>query len=255
MDDKLKTPYSHVFNFSFSRDLGHDFALEASYVGRLGRHLLQETDLALPEDIVDPASHMDYFTAATMFSKLAQGRNSRRRRQHPNPGYWEHLFPTAGGDPGSQLWGCDRIPYGQYRRHCDQHPGHVRHLRLQRRRRDRRPASTSIHPPISAPASPPVRNSRDSPGPTPYNFFMPQFSSLWGWRSSGNSAYHAFNLTLRHALRTGVQFDVNYTFSKSIDVGSNAERVNVFDNGRRILQPGDQFLGAEPACARSPIST
>jgi hypothetical protein len=37
------------------------------------------------------------------------------------------------------------------------------------------------------------------------------------------------NLTLRRSLRVGVQFDVNYTFSKSIDVGSNAERVNVFD--------------------------
>ena len=71
MDDKLKTPYSQVFNFSFTRDLGHDYALEASYVGRLGRHLLQETDLGLPEDIVDPKSHMDYFTAATMLSKLA----------------------------------------------------------------------------------------------------------------------------------------------------------------------------------------
>lgn len=65
--------------------------------------------------------------------------------------------------------------------------------------------------------------------PMQYNFFMPQFSSLWGWRSSGNSSYNAMNLTLRRSLRAGVQFDVNYAFSKSIDVGSNAERVNVFD--------------------------
>jgi len=50
MDNKLKTPYSHVFNFSITRDLGHSFAFEATYVGRLGRHLLQETDLGMPED-------------------------------------------------------------------------------------------------------------------------------------------------------------------------------------------------------------
>ena len=37
------------------------------------------------------------------------------------------------------------------------------------------------------------------------------------------------NLTLRKSLSSGIQFDVNYAFSKSIDVGSNAERVNVFD--------------------------
>jgi hypothetical protein len=72
-------------------------------------------------------------------------------------------------------------------------------------------------------------------GPTPYNFFMPQFASLWGWRTSGNSSYHALNLTFRRALTNGVQFDINYTFSKSIDVGSNAERINVFDtNGSNV---------------------
>jgi len=58
---------------------------------------------------------------------------------------------------------------------------------------------------------------------------MPQFSSLWGWRSSGNSSYNAMNLTLRKAVTSGIQFDVNYTYSKSIDVGSNAERINLFD--------------------------
>ncbi|HET6176852.1 MAG TPA: carboxypeptidase-like regulatory domain-containing protein [Candidatus Sulfotelmatobacter sp.] len=227
MDDKLKTPYSHVFNFSFSRDLGHDFALEASYVGRLGRHLLQETDLALPEDIVDPASHMDYFTAATMFSKLARAGTDVGDVQ-PIP-YWEHLFPTAGGDPGTQLWGCDSIPFANIgatltntQAMYDTFACNVR---------DEIVALQYVDTPSNFGACfPACSQLPGQSAPTPYNFFMPQFSSLWGWRSSGNSAYHAFNLTLRRALRSGVQFDVNYTFSKSIDVGSNAERVNVFDN-------------------------
>jgi hypothetical protein len=74
---------------------------------------------------------------------------------------------------------------------------------------------------------------------------MPQFASLWGWRTSANSSYHAFNLTLRHALRNGVQFDVNYTFSKSIDVGSNAERINVFDtNGNNAGGFASQVINA-----------
>ena len=89
-------------------------------------------------------------------------------------------------------------------------------------------------------------------GPTAYNFFMPQFSSLWGWRTSGNSSYNALNLTLRHVFSAGIQFDVNYTYSKSIDVGSNAERINLFDtptpdSRRGVLQPGDQFVGPQPA--------
>ena len=32
-------------------------------------------------------------------------------------------------------------------------------------------------------------------------------------------------------MSAGLQFDINYTYSKSIDVGSNAERVNGFESG------------------------
>ena len=60
-------------------------------------------------------------------------------------------------------------------------------------------------------------------------FFDDQFSSLYAWRSIGNSAYHSLQLTLRHAMSAGLQFDFNYTFSKSIDIGSNAERINEFE--------------------------
>lgn len=68
------------------------------------------------------------------------------------------------------------------------------------------------------------------PGPTPYNFFDPQFSSLYSWRSIGHSYYHALETTLRrHA--GGLQFDLNYTYSKSIDINSNAERVSEYENG------------------------
>jgi hypothetical protein len=81
--------------------------------------------------------------------------------------------------------------------------------------------------------------------PTPYNYFLPQFSSLWGWRTAGNSSYNALNISLRHALSQGVQFDVNYTYSRSIDVGSNAEWINVFDtNGTNAGGVSSQVINA-----------
>ncbi|HEX3543400.1 MAG TPA: hypothetical protein VHT31_02645, partial [Candidatus Acidoferrum sp.] len=40
----------------------------ATYVGRLGHRLLQQRDLAMPLNLKDPKSGMDYFTAATMFA-------------------------------------------------------------------------------------------------------------------------------------------------------------------------------------------
>ena len=49
--------------------------------------------------------------------------------------------------------------------------------------------------------------------------------------SNGNSAYNAGQFSLRHAMTHGLQFDFNYTYSRSIDAGSNAERINQFEGG------------------------
>ncbi len=40
IDDNLKTPYSHVVDFSITRELAHNFVLEATYTGRFAHHLL-----------------------------------------------------------------------------------------------------------------------------------------------------------------------------------------------------------------------
>ena len=210
MDDRLKTPYSHVVDFSVTRELGHNFSLEMSYVGRFGRRLLQETDLAMPENIRDPRSGMDYFTAATMLSKMAYaGVDPADPTIAPIP-FWENLFPVPAG---STQTATQQI-YGQF--------------------------WNNIYPPnygneivalqaLDTACDPLCAQLPGQTEPTKYNFFLPQFSSLWGWRSSGNSSYNALNLSLRHAFSQGLQFDINYTYSKSIDVGSNAERINIFD--------------------------
>jgi hypothetical protein len=52
-----------------------------------------------------------------------------------------------------------------------------------------------------------------------------QAFSMYGWSSIGNSSYHALQVTLRKQLSQGAQFDLNYTFSKSIDITSAASRV------------------------------
>ncbi|MGA7906215.1 MAG: carboxypeptidase-like regulatory domain-containing protein [Candidatus Sulfotelmatobacter sp.] len=238
MDDKLKTPYSHVFNFSLTRELGHNFVLEASYVGRLGRHLLQETDLALPQDIVDTKSHTDYFSAATRLSKLAYAGTDIHNVGTTNAGmYWADLFPAAAGPTGSVGSGCapgsldsnGNFTLANYTATQAMYDNLVCNLgdeivALQY-------ADTPTFDPTGQTCFPACSQLPGQSGPTPYNFFMPQFSSLWGWRSSGNSSYNAMNLTLRHTLSKGIQFDVNYTYSKSIDVGSNAERISLFSSG------------------------
>jgi hypothetical protein len=52
-----------------------------------------------------------------------------------------------------------------------------------------------------------------------------QAISAYAWGSVGNSNYNALQASLRKQFSNGLQFDLNYTYSKSIDVTSTAARV------------------------------
>jgi hypothetical protein len=56
-------------------------------------------------------------------------------------------------------------------------------------------------------------------------FLSNQAFSMYGWSSIGTSSYHALQVSLRKQFSHGMQFDFNYTFSKSIDITSAASRV------------------------------
>ena len=44
--DKMKTPYAHVMDFSIQQEMRKGLVFELDYVGRLGRQLMQQLDLA-----------------------------------------------------------------------------------------------------------------------------------------------------------------------------------------------------------------
>ena len=90
LDDKLKTPYSYAFDLSFERQLPHGFAIETAYVGRIAHRLLQQEDLGQPRDIVDPASHTDYFTATRGLDNAVLS-GADESAVGPIP-YWENLY-------------------------------------------------------------------------------------------------------------------------------------------------------------------
>ena len=64
----------------------------------------------------------------------------------------------------------------------------------------------------------------------PYAYFAEQYDSLAAISSIGRSNYHAMILTLRKRFSDGMQFDINYTLSKSKDMGSQVERGSGFGN-------------------------
>jgi hypothetical protein len=251
LDDKLKTPYSHVIDFSLTRELPGHFALEASYIGRLGHRLLQEDDLAMPLDIKDPKSKMDYFTAARMLTN-ATNAGTDISQIAPIP-YFENLFPTAAGQLGFGPPGDPRdlgcAPGNNV--NATNYTATQAMYDLFSCFPSNETTAMQVFDLFCLPACSQLPGQ--PVGGEPFNFFDDQWSSLYAWRSIGNSSYNAMQLNLKKAMSNGLQLDFGYTLSKSIDIGSNAERINALNTSTGGFY--DQVVNAwSPNQLRAPSS-
>lgn len=230
LDDKLKTPYSYAIDFSVSRELKAGFALEVAYVGRIGRRLLQEKDLAQPANLSDPKSGLSYFQAITALAKVYRTGVSVEKFA-ANPAvppkvaqYFQDMMQPlqSGGaysvsagpcvDSGSPTSTTSAL-VAAYALFCGGS------------RNETTPLST-----WDTTGIPDANIAGVSYFPIngPYSFYQSQDASLFAWSSQGRSNYNALQVMLRHRTSHGLTFDFNYTFSKSIDMGSDAERVSLF---------------------------
>jgi hypothetical protein len=212
IDGTIKTPYAHVYSFNIGRELPHDFSLELGYVGRGGRKLLIQRDLAMPVNLVDPQSGMDYFTAAQMFARFIEADMSVAAvGNNPIP-YWENLFPGAVGAPFAG--GCDIDGLGRPARNATE-------------------AMYDLYKCVAPDYTTGLLIFDLFGEPSfsrfgPFSYFDDQYSALASWSSIGTSEYHAFQLSLRKRFSAGTQFDFNYTLSKALDINSEAERVEEY---------------------------
>lgn len=206
IDDTIQTPSAHTVSAIIGRELPGNFAFEGGYVGRFGRDLLVRRDLAMPLNLVDTASGMDYFTAAQAVIQATQAAGisdgaplSAYAGLAPIP-YWENLFPGAASSTASATAAIAR-------RFNIDGPDYITSLWLMDQ--------------LCIPSC-----SKFGP----FAFFAEQYDSLAALSSLGRSNYHAMVLTLRKRYSRGLQFDVNYTLSQSKDMGSNVERGSAFGN-------------------------
>jgi len=223
LDGRMHTPYSHVVNFSITRELPKNFVVEASYVGRFAHHLLQEEDMSQPVNLRDPKSGQDYFTAAQMLAK--QYFAGVPVSQVKPVAFFQNMFPNAAGPAVDQMYNSSPSA-------CGLRPGVPVNLTATQAMYDAFACNAGNETTALFVADlfgfPSFATTAD--GKTqPYVFYNPQWSSLYAWRSIGNSAYNGLQLSLRKRMSNGLNLDFNYTYSKSIDVGSNAERINEFE--------------------------
>jgi len=200
VDSRIKTPYTEAFDFSIERELPGGFTLETNYVGRVAKHVIQSLDIAEPVDYVDPQGGGDYFSAGAQLSKITDQNGDVFPAKVGTIPYFEDIFPFMknydyNGESATQAiynneWALNRQGLGETQSIAD----------------------IDFFCYYGCPAG------------YQSKFWQPQYSSLYALSSIGQSYYNALQVTLHHPTSHGLQFDVDYTFSKSIDWGSGVER-------------------------------
>ena len=216
IDDQIKPPYTINFDFAVNHDLGHGLSLQAAYVGRLSRRSLALTDLAALTNLRDAQSGQTSFQAAQQIIGLLQAGTPINKVQ-PIP-FWQNLWPGAAGNG---LTATQAI-YQTFQKHAFG-------------------SSFNDYSNILFGLDGYCFPSCSMFGPNA--MFNPQFAGLTAWSSVGRGSYNAFQVTVRKQFASGLMFDANYTYSKSIDYTSNAERENGINVNFRSLIPNSWSPG------------
>jgi hypothetical protein len=204
IDPHYKTPYSETFTFGVQRELPGNFLVEAAYFGRFGHRLLSRGDAGQVVDYIDPASGQHLVDAFTQLS-LA----SRNNQPIPALPFFENVVtPTLEANYGTDCPGLGNFFFGAPSSSCAD-------------------LINNLFSPL-----PTIGDMGDTfaalytgvlgGGPMiPANVGLdPQFSSQLYFGNKSYSNYNALLASLHKRMSHGLQFDVNYTYSHSIDNSS-----------------------------------
>jgi hypothetical protein len=191
VDQHIKQPYTMNLNFSVGREFNHGLFIQGSYVGRLSRRSLVVTDLAQPTNLRDPQSGVTYWQAVNELARASRaGVATSQIKANP---FWEHFFP---GLAGGGLTATQAV----YENELKTYPTDI----------------TSALLDLDE-----LCDTCSTLGPN--SMFNSQYASLFAYRSLGKGNYHSMQWVIRKKFSSGLQFDFNYTWSKSIDLTSSAE--------------------------------
>jgi hypothetical protein len=188
VDPNLTTPYSIMLNFGFQRELGGGFQLNMSYAGRLGRRLLAQADASQVLNFPDSKSGESYQTAfANIANEIRAGADPETIPEEP----WFQDQVTTGIGSGYNLTNTQYVAAVESNFFYNGDIGDF---------------SQSLS-----------YLNGGLPAINVNEVMASQFSSNDFYTNKGFSAYHGMLVTLHKNAGHGLQFDLNYTWSHSID--------------------------------------
>jgi hypothetical protein len=226
LDSEIKAPVNYTWNLTFERELPKGLVIQTSYIGRIARNLIATRDVMTLNNLVDPTSKMDWYTAAGILETLRiQGTPISAVQQIP---YFANLLPPN----IAQL--MDENYFGAC---CDVFPTYdlnqtqaVYAVALNFYGNDWTDTQDVIEDGLG-------RNI----------FFHPQYGALSSFSSVARSNYHAGTLSIRQRLGTSLTADFNYTLSQSHDDASGLQTSTAY-GGAFILNPlrqGDNYSNSD----------
>jgi len=224
LDDNLTTPYSYNFNLSIGREIWKGITVEASYVGRIGKNLLVSRDSAHFNNLRDPATGQTYYSVMNTLLDYRAANTSITAI--PNIAWFNKFVPGLAGN--YNVCGTTRFltaTQAAYRRVAR---GSVNNTGACIGGRD-----TNDYTFIQLLWD-------DGLGFGDNIFIHPQYATFAAYSTIGNSDYHGFQLSIRKRFQQGLSFDINYTYSHSLDTASGTESSGAITGGASlILNPLD----------------
>ncbi len=234
LDSALHSPTEYTWNFTIERQLPKGGMFSASYIGRAGRGLLARRDVAQFNDLRDPKTGVDWYTAGTALEKLRQkfGSDAAINQVSTLPPkiqqYFNDLFPAGlaqvinnyEGLPcdSSQTQGGFDCNWSNAQAFLGYQTSNVGFF------------SGNDWTDVQAEIDNALAFTADPNGdPTAMRFMQPQWGALSAWSSIGNSNYNALTLSFRQRLKA-LTLDFNYTYAHSLDDASGLQSESGFGN-------------------------
>ncbi len=223
LDSNLVSPINYVWNFTYSRLMPAGVVVEASYIGRKARNLLATRDAMAINNITDPRSGQDWYTAAGILQDL-RIRNTPIS-QIPNLPFFDNLYARGAVAAAVDNYiGTDFVGAGLTNSQaayammavgvpgCDALGGCGEFAT----------DWTSLQDALDL-------------GTGNRLFYNRQYGALSAYGTIGSSDYHGGSLSIRQRFKS-VIWDLNYTMSKSMDDASGLQTSGVFGSAF-ILNP------------------